>query len=221
MIILVLFSAFILFGCTTTAVCGNDVCEDTENSAICPFDCGYDGADCGDGYCSDAETEDLCSYDCGDGINSALNVTVNSGEYYGECTNTIQDCPNDCYWDCRLNPETATQQCLRLDKKYFYETDASFNAGVGSEKSKLCCDASSTSAEYTNGKPTECCNDPDTALFGTFSNSSLLNDPSYAQGTENASSLCCPAGNELELSDGKPTGCCPTASYLDPRKNLI
>ncbi|MBI2598123.1 MAG: hypothetical protein HYW50_02915 [Candidatus Diapherotrites archaeon] len=51
---------------TTTAVCGNAICESGESSSTCPADCGTVAATyCGDGACNGGETCSTCSTDCG------------------------------------------------------------------------------------------------------------------------------------------------------------
>jgi len=48
-------------------VCGNSICEATENQANCPQDCGGGaggGALCGNGICDSGETAQSCSQDC-------------------------------------------------------------------------------------------------------------------------------------------------------------
>lgn len=64
--------------------CGNNVCDPTENSTICPQDCQV-APSCGDGVCNGTETPATCPQDCG----TCGNGVCDSGETY-------LSCPTDC-----------------------------------------------------------------------------------------------------------------------------
>lgn len=92
--------------CTTAAaVCGDGVCQATENAAFCPTDCK-----CGNNICEPAlgETMATCNLDCkcGDGVcDTGLGETVSSCPSDCFCGNFVCDvarnensmtCPQDC-----------------------------------------------------------------------------------------------------------------------------
>ncbi len=74
---------------TTGAICGDGLCQPTESSASCGYDCLGVAGKCGDGACTGSETNANCPSDCatasvcGDG-------TCQPGEDSGNCP---ADCP--------------------------------------------------------------------------------------------------------------------------------
>jgi len=75
-----LFLALVLFGCTSTPVCGNGACEIEETNSICPQDCGVELS------CIDND------------VNDASNIY---GSYFAAGTaqgypDTVQGSANDC-----------------------------------------------------------------------------------------------------------------------------
>jgi hypothetical protein len=63
-LILIIISVFLSFGCITQPVCGNGVCENSETVDNCSADCVVEGPVCGNNICEVDETVDNCSADC-------------------------------------------------------------------------------------------------------------------------------------------------------------
>ncbi len=75
-------------GTTTAALCGDGLCQSTESSASCPYDCLGVAAKCGDGICTGEETPASCPKDCATAATCG-NSTCEPGEDFGNC-------PADC-----------------------------------------------------------------------------------------------------------------------------
>lgn len=81
-------AAYFLFFASEGEVCGNGICEATEDYDSCPADCPEPGPVCGDGKCEAPENYNTCPQDCkpptvcGDG-------KCEEGEDY-------RSCPGDC-----------------------------------------------------------------------------------------------------------------------------
>ena len=76
-------------GSTNGAICGDGVCQPTESSASCVYDCLGVAGKCGDGVCSGSETSTTCPADC---KTAAIcgNGTCEPGEDSANCP---ADCP--------------------------------------------------------------------------------------------------------------------------------
>jgi hypothetical protein len=93
-------------------VCGDGICNGTENASTCASDCGGSQAACGDGTCNGTETQGSCPADCGSAAicgDGTCNGTENQGSCPGDCgsaavcgdgtcngTETTTSCPGDC-----------------------------------------------------------------------------------------------------------------------------
>lgn len=91
-LVLLIVFLFLLFGCPgTNPVCGNEVCEfsedDSSSSVYCPLDCGINLSVCGDGVCDKGEDEVNCPQDC-----KQIQTCSNIG---GIICKETQDCNGD------------------------------------------------------------------------------------------------------------------------------
>jgi len=73
----------------TFDVCGNAVCDVTEDCASCPQDCGLCPAECGDLVCASTEDCSGCPADCGPCPDRCGDLTCGP-------TETCSTCPEDC-----------------------------------------------------------------------------------------------------------------------------
>ena len=79
----------LLDGSTTSpSLCGDGVCEDTEDPNSCPQDCVVSGVSCGDGQCAASEDAQTCPADCEQGSTC--------GDGVCQQTESASSCPQDC-----------------------------------------------------------------------------------------------------------------------------
>ncbi|TAL49868.1 hypothetical protein EPN81_04390, partial [Patescibacteria group bacterium] len=73
------------------ALCGDDICSETEDAVSCPEDCYTEppgGEVCGDGLCTETETADSCPADCG--------ILPYCGDAICSTDESPLTCPADC-----------------------------------------------------------------------------------------------------------------------------
>jgi hypothetical protein len=94
------------------AICGDGVCQSSESSAGCAYDCVGVAGKCGDGTCSGSETSASCPADC---ATSSVcgNGQCETGETSGNC---LSDCPvvavcGDGACDAKENTSTCALDC--------------------------------------------------------------------------------------------------------------
>lgn len=81
-LILLIVFLFLLFGCSgNNPVCGNGVCEFSEDNSsssyYCPTDCGLTAPVCGDGVCESDENSGSCPLDCANPSLDLVQILIN------------------------------------------------------------------------------------------------------------------------------------------------
>jgi hypothetical protein len=118
-LVLLIPSVFALIGVLTqppnTGYCGDGICSNVENHAICSVDCEDNGGNggggdpvvyCGDGKCSNTETCSSCSGDCG-----VCPPTQYCGDGVCSHSETCSSCASDCGSCCENECEIGQKFC--------------------------------------------------------------------------------------------------------------
>lgn len=79
----------IVIGDQAAPVCGDNVCDSTEDCANCEADCDVCPATCGDDFCDDTEDCSSCESDCGA-------CPAACGDAVCDISETCMDCESDC-----------------------------------------------------------------------------------------------------------------------------
>jgi len=85
--------------CTIDVICGDDICEANETAQNCPTDC-TDRVLCGDGVCEGDENIASCPFDCQPGTNWDDPDNKYCGNGICENGETEESCPDDCWVPC-------------------------------------------------------------------------------------------------------------------------
>ncbi len=145
-------------GAADGAICGDGLCQPSESSASCGYDCLGVAAKCGDGVCTGNETGVNCPADCKTAAVCG-NGTCEPGEDSQNCPG---DCPaiavcgdgtcdasesaTNCALDCQAGLK-AKADCLKANCAGEYDTCLAEPACIAAITSVLQCQAKCVSGD--------------------------------------------------------------------------